>query len=122
MQKERAFGQFTVKREQIPDSVDKSGAGAAHELAALQTDLLIQDHIGRFIILCPETDLENARFLAERTYKIIEERTGQLVHYGVASFPDEALTFEDLLHLARDRSKQPPTSKKLVEANEQVAK
>ncbi len=96
--------------------------GQAIGEAVRQTDLLIQDHIGRFIILCPETDLENARFLAERTYKIIEERTGQLVHYGVASFPDEALTFEDLLHLARDRSKQPPTSKNLVEASGQVTK
>jgi hypothetical protein len=96
--------------------------GQAIGEAVRQTDLLIQDHIGRFIILCPETDLENARFLAERTYKIIEERTGQLVNYGIASFPDEALTFEDLLHLARDRSKQPPPPNKVVEANEQVAK
>jgi len=45
MQKERAFGQFTVKREQIPDGVDKSGAGSAHELAALQTGLLIQSYL-----------------------------------------------------------------------------
>ena len=30
--------------------------------AIRQTDLLVQDHIGRFIILCPETDRENAFF------------------------------------------------------------
>ena len=85
--------------------------GQAIGEAIRQTDLLIQDHIGRFIILCPETDLENAFFLAERTRKIIEERTGLHVNCGVASFPDEALTFEDLLHIARDRSKQLPDPK-----------
>jgi GGDEF domain-containing protein len=87
-----------------------------------QTDLLIRDHVGRFIILCPETDLENAVFLAERTGKIIEERTGLHVNCGVASFPDEALTFEDLLHIARDRSKQLSSPQKPVEISEQVVK
>lgn len=91
-----------------------------------QTDLLIRDHIGRFVILCPETDLQNAAFLAERVGKIIEERTGLYVNCGVASFPDEALTFDDLLYIARDRSKQLPVIKKSVEKSfdmeEQVAK
>jgi GGDEF domain-containing protein len=87
-----------------------------------QTDLLIRDHVGRFVILCPETDLENAVFLAERTCKIIEDRTGLHVNCGVASFPDEALTFEDLLYIARDRSMQSSELKKPVELNEQVVK
>jgi hypothetical protein len=87
-----------------------------------QTDLLIRDHVGRFVILCPETDLENAVFLAERTCKIIEDRTGLHVNCGVASFPDEALTFEDLLYIARDRSMKSSESKKPVELNEQVVK
>jgi len=78
--------------------------GQAIRDAIRQTDILIRDHVGRFIILCPETDLENAIFLAERTRKIIEERTGLQVNCGAAVFPDEALTFEDLLHIACDRS------------------
>jgi hypothetical protein len=96
--------------------------GQAIGEAIRQTDLLIQDHIGRFIILCPETDLENAFFLAERTHKLIEERTGLHVNCGVASFPDEALTFEDLLYIARDRSKQLPVPRNHVEINEQIVK
>jgi hypothetical protein len=71
-----------------------------------QTDLLMRDYGGRFLILCPETDLEHAKSLAERTCKVVEDRTGLHSTCGVASFPDEALTFEDLLHIARDRSKQ----------------
>jgi len=87
-----------------------------------QTDLLIRDQIGRFVILCPETDLESAVFLSERMCQIVEGRTGLQVNCGVASFPDEALTFEDLLYMARGRSKQPPKPKGLVEMNEQVVK
>ena len=90
--------------------------------AVRQTDLLVRDKIGRFIVLCPETDLESAIFLAERICKIVEERAGLQVNCGVASFPDEALTFEDLLHLARDRSKRSLPPRTFVEASEQVAK
>jgi hypothetical protein len=87
-----------------------------------QTDLLIRDHVGRFVILCPETDLENAVFLAERACKIVEERTGLQVNCGVASFPDEALTFEDLLYIASDRSKQLINLSKTSKVDEQALK
>lgn len=69
-----------------------------------QTDLVLRDHKGRFIILCPETDFESATHLAKRMARSIEERTDLQIHWGVAAFPDEALTFDDLLHKARDRS------------------
>jgi hypothetical protein len=87
-----------------------------------QTDLLVSDQAGRFVILCPETDLESAVFLAGRTCKIVQERTGLQVNCGVASFPDEALTFDDLLNIARDRSKQLSNPSKKVEMSEQVVK
>ncbi|HNE66790.1 MAG TPA: hypothetical protein PLE39_00295 [Anaerolineales bacterium] len=87
-----------------------------------QTDLLVRDQVGRYIVLCPETDLESVYLLADRLSKIVVERTGLHVNCGVASFPDEALTFEDLLHLARDRSKQPLPSKAAIEMKEQVVK
>jgi GGDEF domain-containing protein len=90
--------------------------------AIRHTDLLIRDNIGRFVVLCPETDLESAGFLAERIRLIVEERAGLHVNCGVASFPDEALTFEDLLHLSRDRSKQLPKPNTLIEMKEQVVK
>jgi hypothetical protein len=87
-----------------------------------QTDLLLRDHVGRFIVLCPETNLESAAFLAERVCSIVEERTGLHANYGVSSFPDEALTFEDLLHTARDRSRQVSIPSKLIKTEEQVVK
>lgn len=68
-----------------------------------QTDLVLRDHRERFVILCPETDFRNASLLARRISQAIKERTNQQVLWGVASFPEEALTFEDLLHKARER-------------------
>ncbi len=96
--------------------------GQAVGEAIRQTDLLFMDHIGRYIVLCPETNMENIVFLAERISQIVEERTGLQVNCGVASFPDEALTFEDLLHLGRDRSKRSPVPGNFVEIKEQVVK
>ena len=109
-------------QQDVLNRLSNARVGQAIGDSIRQTDLLIQDHIGRFVILCPETDLENAFFLAERTRKIVEEHTGLHVTCGVASFPDEALTFEDLLLIARDRSKQLQVPKQPVEINEQVAK
>jgi GGDEF domain-containing protein len=68
-----------------------------------QTDLVLRDYQGRFVVLCPETDLPNASLLAKRISQAIKERTNLSVHWGVAAFPEEALTFEDLLQRARQR-------------------
>jgi GGDEF domain-containing protein len=68
-----------------------------------QTDLVLRDYKGRFIVLCPETDLSNAALLAKRISQAIKERTDLRVLWGVAAFPEEALTFEDLLQKARER-------------------
>lgn len=71
-----------------------------------QTDLVLRDYRGRFIVLCPETELSNASLLAKRISQAIKERTNLRVLWGVAAFPDEALTFDDLLQKARERLPQ----------------
>lgn len=68
-----------------------------------QTDLVLRDHRGRFIVVCPETDFANAALLAKRISQAIKERTNMGVLWGVAAFPEEALTFDDLLQKARQR-------------------
>jgi hypothetical protein len=55
------------------------------------------------MVLCPETDFPNASLLAQRIAQAIKERTSLRVLWGVAAFPEEALTFEDLLQKARER-------------------
>ena len=68
-----------------------------------QTDLVLRDHRGRFVILCPETNLENTILLAKRIVQAVKERTNLNVLWGVAAFPEEALTFDDLLQKATER-------------------
>lgn len=75
-----------------------------------QTDLVLRDYKGRFIVLCPETDFDNAALLAKRIAQAIKERTSLRVLWGVAAFPEEALTFEDLLQKARERLTDDSTS------------
>ena len=82
-----------------------------------QTDLVLRDQRGRFIILCPETDLANASLLAKRISDAVKDRTSLGVRWGAASFPEEALTFDDLLQKARERLMHPvlqPQSQSLL--------
>jgi GGDEF domain-containing protein len=68
-----------------------------------QTDLLMRDRVGRLIILCPETDVESSTMLARRIAQEVENKTGVRMLWGTSAFPDEALTFDDLLQKARER-------------------
>ena len=81
-----------------------------------QTDLVLRDHRGRFVILCPETNLENTILLAKRIAQAVSERTNHHVLWGAAAFPEEALTFDDLLLKASERLIHSDSS-----SNEQVA-
>jgi GGDEF domain-containing protein len=75
-----------------------------------QTDLVLRDHRGRFIVLCPETDQTGIQLMAKRISRAIEERTDMQIICGIASFPDEALTFDDLMNTARERLTHPNVS------------
>jgi GGDEF domain-containing protein len=69
---------------------------------ARRTDLIIeQSEQGGFVLLCPETTAEGSYVLAERIQALAMEQLGISVNCGVAAFPDEALTFDDLMQKAR---------------------
>ena len=68
-----------------------------------QTDLVLRDQRGRFLILCPETEVANAMLLGRRIARAIRERANHEILFGTAAFPDDALTFDDLLLKARER-------------------
>lgn len=70
---------------------------------ARETDLIIRDEKGRFVILCPETNFQNSMILAERIEKAVTERMNASVLLGSSSFPDEALTFDELVRKASGR-------------------
>ena len=68
-----------------------------------QTDLFLKDRRGRYVILCSETDISGVELFAKRIARAVEEKTGYHMAWGFASFPDEALTFDDLMQKARER-------------------
>lgn len=68
-----------------------------------QTDLVLRDKRWAYVIICPETDLSAALLLAGRITTAVREKTGLEILWGVASFPEEALTFDDLIQKARER-------------------
>lgn len=68
-----------------------------------QTDLVLRDRRWCYVILCPETDYSSVLQLGKRISETIKEKTGLAVLWGIAAFPEEALTFDDLLKKARER-------------------
>jgi hypothetical protein len=65
-----------------------------------QTDMIFRDRFNRFIILCPETASQSTQVLAARLEDSIQKRIGRQVLWAVAAFPDDALSFDDLLDVA----------------------
>jgi hypothetical protein len=68
-----------------------------------QTDLILRDRNGQFVILCPETDYKNLSVLVERIRAEVSVRLGSTIVWGAAAFPDDALNFEDLLEVAESK-------------------
>jgi GGDEF domain-containing protein len=68
---------------------------------ARRTDLIIsRGDEGPFFVLCLDTKMEGSTNLARRIQATASQNLGIPVSYGVASFPDEALTYEELVHRA----------------------
>ncbi len=55
---------------------------------------------GRFIILCPEDNTKGASKLAQRIQADVKTNLGVSIQYGIAAFPSDALTLEELLRHA----------------------
>lgn len=68
---------------------------------ARRTDLIIsKSDEGPFFVLCLDTKGNDSIKLAERIRSTAAEHLGIPVSYGIASFPDEALTYEELVQRA----------------------
>lgn len=67
------------------------------------TDMVLRDRGGRFVLLCPETNQTSTNILAGRIAEAVKRQLDADVECGSSSFPDEALTFDDLLDTASNR-------------------
>jgi hypothetical protein len=68
------------------------------------TDLVVEtDGEGRFIIVCPETNSDNSVLFAKRLQTAVKENLGVSLAYGIATFPEDARTFEAILNKAESK-------------------
>ena len=70
---------------------------------ARNTDMVLRDRDGQFVLLCPETNLTSTSILAKRIADAVKQDLDAEIACGAASFPDEALTFDDLISTANGR-------------------
>lgn len=78
-------------------------ATMAHVLSRTlrRTDIVVEDaQPGRLLLVAPETNDAEATQMGSRVARLIQERLGIGASYGVAAFPQQALTFEDLRNVA----------------------
>jgi hypothetical protein len=68
-----------------------------------QTDMVFRDQRNRFIVLCPETNYESSVLLSRRLNSIVKDKAGVNLISAVATFPDDALNFDDLIDVALNR-------------------
>jgi GGDEF domain-containing protein len=93
-----------------------------------RTDIIIEgEQSGRLVVLAPETQRDEADLLGERLTKTAHERLGISASYSVAAFPDQALTYEELLSIAeqglgeRPAQLAPQSEKPVVKQAEPLA-
>ncbi|MDX9863660.1 MAG: hypothetical protein RBT34_02530 [Anaerolineaceae bacterium] len=69
-----------------------------------QTDFVIDmDLPGRFLLICPEINQENAGKFLARLQERVYQSLGVRLRCGVAAFPEDAPSFEGLLEIAISR-------------------
>lgn len=66
-----------------------------------QTDLILRDPNGYFVVMCAETTRESSILLAKRIQAAVSSNMGASAQWSIASFPEEALTFDELLNQAK---------------------
>jgi hypothetical protein len=73
-----------------------------------RTNLVIEhSEQNRFILLCPETEAADTDQLIEHIRTIAAEKMGVSLACGAASFPEQALTFEELINQAEKNLNHP---------------
>jgi GGDEF domain-containing protein len=66
-----------------------------------RTDMVLdQRDRGRFVILSPDTNVASSSVVVDRIQAAAAEQLGVSIACGIAAFPDDALTFEELVHRA----------------------
>jgi len=89
-------------------------------MALRRTDMVMEQHEKeRFVILSPHTPGSDLQIVVKRIQNAISKQLGVKVKCGQASFPEDALTFEELLHKAEQNLQEPDDDNDLLDLFEQ---
>jgi GGDEF domain-containing protein len=69
-----------------------------------ETDIVTMRN-NHFLVLLPETETKHLQTLIQRIQNSAQEKLGLSLKIGASTFPDDALTFESLIHSAEERMK-----------------
>ncbi len=79
-----------------------------------RTDMVLdQRDRGRFVILSPDTNVASSSVVVDRIQAAAAEQLGVTIACGIASFPEDALTFEELVHRAEGNLQESMETTKL---------
>ncbi|MBK8784314.1 MAG: hypothetical protein IPO22_21545 [Anaerolineales bacterium] len=90
---------------EILDRLASAKIGGILSNLSRNTDIILRDKDGLFIILCPETEVGGLDVLVGRIAATVQSKLEKKITWGTAVFPEEALTFDELLQTARSRLK-----------------
>lgn len=86
-----------------------------------RTDFLFDaDSKGRLVIFSPDTDIIEANILVNRLEVLANSGEKVSVNFGAATFPDHALTFEELLGRAEMNLMQQKNDQVRVESHDEI--
>jgi hypothetical protein len=72
------------------------------------TDLVVEwEKQKRFVVILPETTVESSTTLINRLQKAVKDNLGISIPYGIASFPNDGLTFNAVLEKAEEHITAP---------------
>lgn len=78
-----------------------ASVAAVLEQRLRRTDLIVEDRqTGRLMIVAPDTAADAAQVLCDRLAEQIKNQTGMTANFGIADFPQQALTFEEMIKIA----------------------
>ena len=118
-------------KEPLPPLVQEMQETIANHFARAKLAKLISEEVQlvntvledrgneRFVIVCPEADKADVSILAEKICAVIKRNLSVDVHCGIASFPDMALTFEELIVQA-EKSEMPYMASLFLDGNKAV--
>ncbi len=91
-------------QKSFSDQYLRNKLGSVLSVLIRRSDLIFeQEDKKRFVLVCPEMTESRFVYLANRIKNVVTEQLNLTVTYGVSSFPEESVTFDELMTKAESQ-------------------